>query len=148
MNISFTRLDILFCIVLKHVSALEALRNALYKFSTYLLTSYHTPHMNEPWLIGCKPFDFSLCVLQTCAQSLSEETIIVNCRNTCHILIKLSTVVYAVLQLTRITCLCSPSGINWYRQRIVTLKLAESDDGLRQYLKFYKIYATECILIP
>ena len=29
--------DIHFCIVLKHVSALEALRNALYKFSTYLL---------------------------------------------------------------------------------------------------------------
>jgi len=27
-----------FCVVLKHVSALEALRNALYKFSTYLLT--------------------------------------------------------------------------------------------------------------
>jgi len=26
-----------FCVVLKHVSALEALRNALYKFSTYLL---------------------------------------------------------------------------------------------------------------
>jgi len=31
-------LGLLASIVLKHVSALEALRNALYKFSTYLLT--------------------------------------------------------------------------------------------------------------
>jgi len=35
-----------FCVVLKHVSALEALRNALYKFSTYLLTYFiNTKHI-------------------------------------------------------------------------------------------------------
>ena len=36
--------DILFCFVLKHVSALEALCNALYKFSTYLLTYNFNSH--------------------------------------------------------------------------------------------------------
>ena len=35
-----------FCVVLKHVSALEALRNALYEFSTYLLTYFCCVHLS------------------------------------------------------------------------------------------------------
>ena len=55
-----------FCIVLKHISALEALRNALYKFSTYLLTYY--PVMCQfPLLIAL--CDHSQPTLQTDRQT-------------------------------------------------------------------------------